>query len=132
MINYKENFINTQLAPLAYGKSWHLSYLQPTMEEAIFTQETQTIMYEGQEHVVTIEFAVIRIERPWFEKEIFDLGLFSQNISECISDGKGKGLFGKINTHMILTKSILIDGEVVSDKLELLAWIVQFFEKIPK
>lgn len=120
----------TSQAGCVIGKPWHLSFIRPfewTDPDAMeFNRETVTVSMEGKDYRVTVEYAVLMIERPWFHMNLFSIPFKHLNFDRGkISDGTGNGFLPVINTGMIVTRKIEIEGCYENNKYQIVGWVVR-------
>ena len=112
------------------GKPWHLSFIKPfgwaQPDDMEFHKETVTVKVEQTAYEVHIEYAVLTIERPWFHTNLFSIPFRHRNFEKGeISDGRGIGFFPAVNTGIIVTRKIEIEGYYKNDHYQIVGWIVK-------
>lgn len=123
-------FETTSQAGSVIGKPWHLSFVRPfewtNPDEMEFNRETVTVLMDGKDYRVSVEYAVLTIERPWFYMSLFSIPFSHLSFDRGkISDGVGNGFLPAINTGMIVTRKIEIEGCYENNKYQIVGWVVR-------
>lgn len=119
------------------SRDWHLSFVRPfewtQPEKMNFHREVISVDVQDVKYEVTLEYAVLTIDRPWMNTYIFKLP-FSHNYFNKgkISDGAGKGFFPAVNTGIIVTRYIKINNEYENSNYQIIGWIVENLPLCPR
>ncbi len=91
-----------------------------------FCRETVTVQTGGKDYRVTMEYAVLTIDRPWFYISLFSIPFrHAQFDRGKISDGAGNGFFPAVNTGIIVARKIEIEGCYENNRYQIVGWTVR-------
>ena len=134
-MNLKQNIVmefdTNQLPGFRCPDNWHLTFIDPDIfdHDYKFNRISKTI--DGKK--VIIEYALVNIDRPWFDMSIFEVIQSNEFFKMgSISDGEGNGFLGEINTALLIANYIKIGDEYENNNLQLLGWIVERMPMCPK
>lgn len=132
----RTEYNSTLLPGCVTQREWHLSFVEPfewtEIEKMEFSVAQEEVIIDGYEYQVYMEYAVLRINRPWFHtrlfKERFRHDCFQK---DEISNGAGAGFLPYVNTGMIVTKKIVINELYNNNKYQIAGWIVKRIPNSP-
>lgn len=129
--NIVMEFDTNQLPDFKGIDNWHLTFIDPDIFDPDYKFNRASKTIDGKK--VIIEYALVNIDRPWFDMSVFEL-IQSNEFFEAgsISDGAGNGFLGEINTALLIANYIKIGEEYENSNLQLLGWIVERMPMCPK